>query len=289
MHVDITFRCQKCKANNSINVELEGPDWDLDEFYDHVEDPSTVTTEEQWPAECIECEHEHYVFLEYNGFGADLEVLDLPETDYSISIIKFDSGIDWLSAIGLSSRLWKEEIFKNFLVSAADIKEIIRKQASNNGYSLINRMLFTQTISSFEAYLGDTLIQKVKGDSAAIESIIEKNTELSSNKYTLQEISRHPNFVEDRVLGYLSEVLYHNIGKVEVLYKIAIDIDLPIDKKDKPELYRAIKYRHDCVHRNGFDGKGVRLEVFTKEYLIKIQNLTEKIVRDLEGLLGGIA
>lgn len=285
MYVDISFRCKKCKANNSIKVELMGPDWDFDDFFEDVQDPSAITMTEEWPLECIDCDEEHYIYLEHNGFGADMEIEDLPVSEYSISSVKFDSGLDWLSAIGLSSRLWKEEVFKNYLVSIADIKSIIKSQATDNGYSLINRMLLTQIISSFEAYLGDTLIQQVKGHQEAIEAMVTKNTELSSKKYTLKQIISQPNIVEENVLSYLGDIIYHNLSKTEALYKIALNINLPIDKADRPELYRAIKYRHDCVHRNGFDARGVRLEVFNKEYLAKIQELTESIARNLQALV----
>lgn len=289
MYVDIALRCKKCQTHQTIQVELMGPDWDFDDFFENIEDPSTVTITEEWPLECAECEEEYYIYLEHNGFGVDMEIDDLSASEYSVSSVKFDSGLDWLSAIGLSSRLWKEEVFKNYLVSIADIKSIIKGQATDNGYNLINRMLFTQIISSFEAYLGDTLMQQIKGRPEAIEAMVTKNNDLSSKKYTLKQIINQPKIVEDSVLSYLSEIIYHNISKVEVLYKIALNITIPIDKADRPAIYKAIKYRHDCVHRNGFDGRGIRLEVFNKKYLAEIQQLTETIARNLQALVNSNA
>lgn len=285
MRVEVNFRCRKCRVKNSIDVELEGLDWDLDEFFDDVDDPSSVSIQEEWPTECVECGVEHYIWLEHNGFAADLEVEDLSKSDYWVSSVTFDSGLDWLSAIGLSSRLWKEEVYKNYRVSMAEIRKCMKAQGTTHGYSLINRMVFAQIMSSFEAYLGDTLTQQVKGNSEAIRRLVAEDKELSRSRFSLQEVFQNPQLVEETVLTYLANVVYHNLSKVEALYRIALGIDLPINKKERSVLYKAIQHRHDCVHRNGFDRNGVRLQVFNLDYLLNVQKLTESVAQKLESLL----
>ena len=64
--------------------------------------------------------------------------------------------------------------------------------------------------------------------------------------------------------------MYHNLDRVDVLYRIAFDVKIVDLIGDAPALFRAIKLRHDCVHRNGFDDRGVKLNVFTIEFRKKV-------------------
>ena len=45
---------------------------------------------------------------------------------------------------------------------------------------------------------------------------------------------------------------------------------------------QAIRYRHDCVHRNGKDKDGIKLNVFTKEYVVEIAKVTYHLVEAIE-------
>jgi len=70
---------------------------------------------------------------------------------------------------------------------------------------------------------------------------------------------------------------------VRALYKIAIGLDLfDLLGAKKDGLFKAIEYRHDCVHRNGYDSEGNRLEIFTKEYVQEIADIMKDLVEDIE-------
>jgi hypothetical protein len=56
---------------------------------------------------------------------------------------------------------------------------------------------------------------------------------------------------------------------------------------DNSKLFKAIIYRHDCVHRNGLTTDGIRLTVFTKSYVEEIaevmRSLVDRIEREIHG------
>jgi hypothetical protein len=138
---------------------------------------------------------------------------------------------------------------------------------SEDGGALLNRMVFSQHVAALEAFLGDTLIKTVLHDRKFIVRLLENDTELRKDRVSLLDVQRNPNLVVDRVAGYLRDVRYHNLAKVSVLYKIALGIDLLTEKDQTDRLFAAMQLRHDCVHRNGFDKDGVKLENFTKVYV----------------------
>ena len=52
-------------------------------------------------------------------------------------------------------------------------------------------------------------------------------------------------------------MIYHDLPKVKVMYKDCLKITFP----DIAELMKAIKIRHDMVHRNGKNKEGEEIEM----------------------------
>jgi hypothetical protein len=52
--------------------------------------------------------------------------------------------------------------------------------------------------------------------------------------------------------------------------------------RDSSGIFRAINYRHDCVHRNGFDKDGKKLDLFTKKYVQSVADEMREIVDGIE-------
>lgn len=151
------------------------------------------------------------------------------------------------------------------------------------GAHLLNRMIFAQQIGGLEAYLADTLINLVKNDSDAMKRLISGDSDLRAKKFSLSDISANAQLVEQEVLSHLRSIVYHNIPKVRALYKIAADLDIfELLDATKDRLFKAIEYRHDCVHRNGRDSQGNLLEVFTKPYVQETADLIRDFVQKLE-------
>jgi hypothetical protein len=66
------------------------------------------------------------------------------------------------------------------------------------------------------------------------------------------------------------------------VYNTALQVKILDLISDKSSLFNAIKLRHDCVHRNGFDKDGKELTVFTKKFVQDTADLIKGFVAQIE-------
>ncbi|HHG3164398.1 TPA: hypothetical protein ACPVW4_004501 [Vibrio parahaemolyticus] len=292
MKVDYSFRCKDCSKVNLVSADIST---DEIEFYNtddtHADmlaesrDPTSITMHTESVEICYHCETEYYMYMEYNAFGIKIEIEGLDSQDISYSDVRFESTFDWLTETGMAYQNIEENVYKNFIVSIADLKSLIKKIDPNNGASTLNKMIFVQAVTSFEAYLGDTLVNTVLGSRDNIKRFLYKNKEINSQKFSLVDIFESNDLVTDQIKGYLVKQIYHNISKVNSLYKSSLGFSLPLTTVEKKSLYEAVSYRHDCVHRNGFTIEGKRLHHFEQEYLMNTCALFQGVVDKIEALL----
>ncbi len=175
-----------------------------------------------------------------------------------------------------------DDPFTIFMNSYHHTGDLLADHGKDHGGFLLNRMVFSHQLTAMEAYLGDTLINAVMNNATAMQRLIEQDDELVNKKFTLVEISKEPNLVELKVREHLRSILYHNLAKVNVLYNIALGIQILNEAKDKASLFKAVTLRHDCVHRNGFDKDGNELQVFTKKFVQDTADLIRDFVKSIE-------
>lgn len=149
------------------------------------------------------------------------------------------------------------------------------------GGGLFRRMLFVQQCAALEAYLGDTLVRAVLADDEAIQRLLAEDRQLTAARFTLAEIFASDDLVRDAVKRHLKGLLYHDLAKVDFLYRTALQIPVLSDKLENDALFRAIQLRHDCVHRNGFDIDGNRHE-FTPTYVEETSQLFQRVAKRIE-------
>ncbi len=172
--------------------------------------------------------------------------------------------------------------YRVFMDSYHHTGDLLADHGGVRGDHLVNRMIFSQQITALEAYLGDTLLNEVMGDKAAMQRLIDKDADLAKEKFTLSEVSKDPGLVERKVRKHLREVMYHNLKKVDVLYNIALGVQILDLATDKASLFKAVLLRHDCVHRNGFDKEGNEIDVFTKAFVQDTADLIKTFVEDIQ-------
>jgi len=172
--------------------------------------------------------------------------------------------------------------YRVFMDSYHHTGDLLADHGGVRGDHLVNRMIFSQQITALEAYLGDTLLNEVMGDKAAMQRLIDKDADLAKEKFTLSEVSKDPGLVERKVRTHLREVMYHNLKKVDVLYNIALGVQILDLATDKASLFKAVLLRHDCVHRNVFDKEGNEIDVFTKAFVQDTADLIKTFVEDIQ-------
>jgi hypothetical protein len=264
------FVCPKCKRPVSATVEVPEPSFEAERASDNVSEGSVEVT-------CPKCEEAFSGYC-FNTVGScEITLDDYGETTVEAEIAQYaPDEMDW---IDYNTPDHPEAIYSD---SYHHTGELLAEHGGE-GAHLVNRMVFSHNVGALEAYLSDTLINLVSDDAEAMKRLLAQDKDLSGKKFTLAEIAGGKEFVQSEVLGHLRSIVYHNIPKVRVLYKIAADIDLfELLGDDKDKLFKAIEYRHDCVHRNGRDSKGTRLEVFTKAYVQETADIMRKLVGKVE-------
>lgn len=242
---------------------------------------SDLVSEDQTEVECSECGEEFPAYV-YNSAGScQITLDDYPGTSVQADIAFFSApdDDDWLD-YEIS-----DDPHVVFMDSYHQTGEILADHGGVEGTHLINRMVFAQQVSALEAYLGDTLIRAVQQKPAARSGLLKADKDLNNEKFTLAEIADNPDLISDKMTGYLRKILYHNLPKVDFLYRSALGIRLLSDEGVNTKLMQAIHYRHDCVHRNGIDSEGRRLDVFTKSYVQEVADLMLGLVNRIENEL----
>jgi len=281
LQTHISFICPSCGKNAECNVDVPEPDWSA------AENMSDLSSEDKTDVFCNLCQSEFpaYVMNVSGNCGVTLD--DYPEIEVIADHAFFSppSDDEWLNTdvpidpyqIFMDSYYHLGDILAEYGVDGRGI-------LAHSSY-LINRMVFAQQISALESYLGDNLIKRVLESDDALQKLLNKDKDLKDVRLPLTGILKNSNIVLDTVQKHLQEILYHNLAKVEVLYKIALDINIWPDQETKEKIFNSIVYRHDCVHRNGRNKDGEELEVFTTEYVSDILETTSLFAKNINDSL----
>ncbi|KXH85796.1 hypothetical protein AU378_08650 [Chryseobacterium kwangjuense] len=110
-----------------------------------------------------------------------------------------------------------------------------------------------------------------------MKKFYETFLDFQKEKVTLSKLYELKDKTEEIAKQAMHKVLYHNLDKVNAMFKDTFDIHLP----DFSELTKAIETRHDIVHRNGFTKDG-EVIVITQNDITELVEMTEKFVSDLD-------
>ena len=175
-----------------------------------------------------------------------------------------------------------EDPFTIFMDSYDSTGGLLASHGGESGDDIVNRMIFSQQIAALESYLSDTLIRAVLSDRDAKRRLMSTDTELLKRRFSLAQITDEPDLVNHTVHEYLLSIRYHNLAKVDLLYRKALNVAVLAFVPDSSLLFKAVQFRHDCVHRNGWDKDGNKLTIFTKQYVQQIADLIKLLVEQVE-------
>ncbi|MFL1502672.1 MULTISPECIES: hypothetical protein [unclassified Pseudomonas] len=147
-----------------------------------------------------------------------------------------------------------KEPYKNFLESIYELNAMINIRLPDKKLSLtMARILYATAITAMETYLSDTFINRVVNNGAHLRRCVETDLEFKNRKLELTDIFRRKETLKEEVQEYLAGVLFHNLAKVRLMYRTVLSIEFPADMTP---LFKAVKTRHDIVHRGGKDKSG---------------------------------
>jgi hypothetical protein len=125
-----------------------------------------------------------------------------------------------------------------------------------------NRMMYASIITAMETYLCDAFFHKVTNDECLIEKLLLSTQEFKERKYAISDIIEWKKQTKKKVSDYLLDIVWHNLPKVEMLYKNVLSVVFP---SDIDTLHKAISVRHDLIHRNGRSKSGSFHVIRTKD------------------------
>ncbi len=242
----------------------------------------------------------------HQGLGSDSTVIDLPETCqchrcqsiYGIEVETLiapwtakvsgypDVKVRFYDANDDREDLWldstpPDDPFRVLMDSYHRLNDIVAEYGSGGNSALphltdsVNRMVFAGAVSAMEAFLADVLIRTVLIEEFALKRLLESESELKKMTSSLVDIHSNPQIVYKKTQDYLSKLLYHNIEKVFALYLIAFKFEIFPSKDLRKLLHRAVKIRHDIVHRNGKNLEGEYVELKQEDVVGILEGIKE--------------
>jgi hypothetical protein len=266
----IQFTCPDCHALAVTSAEVPEPDWSA------AESMSDLNSEGATEVECPHCETVFEAYVVNSAGSCEVRLNAHPETAVSADVAFYSPEEDW------SDYALPENPLSIWAESFEQAQAYLDAHGSDDGGALINRMVFSQHVAALEAFLGDTLLKEVLGDEKRLGRLLAGDKELAKERFTLAEIQENPGLIRDRVGAYLADIRYHNLAKVDTLYRIALEVELLKEQTQREKLFVAIQHRHDCVHRNGRDKNNEKLTVFTKAYVTETAELFRALIERVD-------
>jgi uncharacterized coiled-coil protein SlyX len=129
----------------------------------------------------------------------------------------------------------------------AKIQSLLAEKISSDLELHMFRLLYVNTITCLEAYLFDNLLNQVMSIEELKKRLVETSPEFAQKKMSVSKIYQKFENLDNDLREYLSSLLWHDLGRVKRLYENVYQIEFP----DISELAKAVRKRHDIVHRNG--------------------------------------
>lgn len=171
------------------------------------------------------------------------------------------------------------EYFREFTNSINNIKELINADESVKPVLKQHyyNMLYSSAITNLETYLADALKYNLSKNEEYLIKFVESFQDFKNIKCDFNDIFNLCNSINNKVDDGLGTLLYHNLPKIQGIYKATFSISfLQID-----DLMKAIFIRHDLVHRNGKKKDGATHQI-TKDMVIDLCNKVDKFVKSIE-------
>lgn len=145
-------------------------------------------------------------------------------------------------------------------------------------------MLYSSVITSLETYLSDALKFNLSNKEEFLIKFVETFQDFKNIKCNFNDIFNLCNSIESTVEEGLRSFLYHNLPKIQGIYKSTFNITFnPID-----ELMQSISIRHDLVHRNGKDKNG-DVHNIQKEDIVELCDKTLSFITNIEDQFRALA
>lgn len=166
-----------------------------------------------------------------------------------------------------------------------DIEAVIQAADAIFYVKALSRMAFIQQFAALEAYLADTLTQRVLECPKALSRALSGVDVLKDIRLSLADIAANPDIVKVTVAQTLRDLLYHNFQRVDAIWRIALEFSIFPDPDVKRRMFSCLPIRHDCVHRNGRDKDGNEHSQVNFEFVLQVGEDAHAMMMHIEDTL----
>lgn len=234
----IQFACTNDSCDGIIEEMLDYSDPNF--IAERMSDGDSI--EDHYVA-CPECGNEYVVetVSDFSGVTANVDGDDIK------TVVQYEPDYDNY----LSNYIPSNNTETDFINARDDLMELLKAQDSSAD-GILNRMIYSQMVAIMEAYLSDKILRLVTDHKVIRSNVIASADFMKNKNLPLADILQDPGKADKIFRLDLQKILYHDLEKVEKLYKTALKNDgFPTDTALRKSLEDAICIRHDCVHRNG--------------------------------------
>ncbi|MGL6013349.1 MAG: hypothetical protein ACRC0J_17865 [Shewanella oncorhynchi] len=137
-------------------------------------------------------------------------------------------------------------------------------------------MMHAHIVSALEQFLSATFIHNVTNSDVLTRKLIETDSEFGCRKFTINEIYAQYSNIKSTVAAHLKNIIFHDMRKVKPMYADVLGYDFG----DIAWLFKAVRLRHDCAHRAGYDKEGNPVSVSVgsvNELIAQCRHFSESI------------
>lgn len=233
-------------------------------------------------------------------WGGPYDARDELSTEFS-GVVK-DSAISELAS-DLSDENWEwsgnpdnfepddEEYYKITLsrlpahavleISLAQIEDAAKHKLVGETQEFVQRLLFANAITVLETYLSDRFRKTIEGNPSLVQKFVETFPGMKERQIPLTSASAVARNLEKLVISELNKVMWHRLDKVGKMYEDTLGVAFP---PDLTSLEKAIKERHDIVHRNGKSEDG-QMGTWDRDAIISAVKAVRKLADHVENKL----
>lgn len=261
-HIVVELKCNNCKnVFKTDNLAVPSPDWSSETHHNSIETDFCEIA-------CDKCGKEIELTLSSGIYGGDVQSDDAE----ILNVYEYfpDSEVDDANAQ------------QSYEETQNDIEKCLNAIGSldSDVTNFVYKLLYSNAITSMEAYLSETLRREVMRNEDTIRRFTETYKPFSEESLVLKDIFSKKEQMPAIISSVLKDLMYHNLGKIKPIFKDALGIDLG----SIASLCKAVNIRHDLVHRNGknFDGNEHKIcEQDVRDVLKLVKDLTDSVDQQL--------
>jgi len=241
----LKFRCIECgKRVVSDEMDVPYPDCSSETIGDSRNSSSDYIY-------CGHCDKGYTIEIGVTYVGGRIDIEDLEES----ANVEFTGqyGLDFndygdFDKAEFEAIIANKDFYKNFTRGISDLRELNSINTINtSARQALSKQIYIGTITCLETYLADAFINTVLDQEKYLRDFFKTFPIFKGQTIEISNIFGYVDKVKDEAKKEMRKVLYHNLPFVTKMYKVVLDVTFPLSSL----IHRAVKTRHDLVHRNG--------------------------------------